>query len=77
MWGGGRVARGEDPADQCTEARGVPTLAQVFEGYMATNHNRAANTVRFHRQNLRVNLSDWLQRPLDRTTRQNVEDRST
>ncbi len=55
----------------------MPTLAQVFEGYMASNHNRAANTVRFHRQNLRVNLSDWLQRPLDRTTRQNVEDRST
>ena len=38
MWGGGRVvARGEDPADQRTEAWGVPTLAQVFEGYMATN----------------------------------------
>ena len=71
----GRVARGEDPADERTEARGVPTLAQAFEGYMAANPNRAANTVRLYRQNLRVNLSDWLKRPLDRITRQDVEDR--
>ena len=71
----GRVARGEDPADERTEARGVPTLAQAFDGYMAANPNRVANTVRLYRQNLRVNLSDWLKRPLDRITRQDVEDR--
>ena len=71
----GRVARGEDPAEERTEARGVPTLAQAFEGYMAANPNRAANTVRLYQQNLRVNLSDWLKRPLDRITRQDVEDR--
>ena len=71
----GRVARGDDPAGERTEARGVPTLAQAFEGYMAANPNRAANTVRLYRQNLRVNLSDWLKRPLDAITRQDVEDR--
>ena len=42
---------------------------------MAASSNRAANSVRFYRKNLRVNLGDWLQRPLDTITRQDVEDR--
>ena len=71
----GRVARGEDPAGERAEARAVPTLAEAFETYMAANPNRAANTVRLYRQNLRVNLGDWLKRPLDSITRQDVEDR--
>ena len=71
----GRVARGEDPAGEPAETRRVPTLAQAFDSYMAANPNRAANTVRLYRQNLRVNLSDWLKRPLDSITRQDVEDR--
>ena len=71
----GRVARGEDPAGERADARGVPTLARAFEVYMAANPNRAVNTVRLYRQNLRVNLSDWLKRPLDAITRQDVEDR--
>ena len=71
----GRVARGDDPAEERTEARSVPTLGQAFEGYMAANPNRAANTVRLYRQNLRVNLSDWVKRPLDAITRQDVEER--
>ena len=71
----GRVARGEDPAGERAEARGVPMLAEAFEVYMAANPNRAADTVRLYRQNLRVNLSDWLKRPLDIITRQDVEDR--
>ena len=71
----GRVARGEDPAGERAETRRVPTLAQAFESHMAANPNRAANTVRLYRQNLRVNLSDWLKRPLDSITRQDVEDR--
>ena len=71
----GRVARGEDPAGERAEARGVPLLADAFEVYMAANPNRAADTVRLYRQNLRVNLSDWLKRPLDTITRQDVEDR--
>ena len=53
----------------------MPRLARAFEDYMAANPNRAANTVRLYRQNLRVNLSDWLKRPLDGITRQDVEDR--
>ena len=71
----GRVARGEDPAGERADARGVPTLARAFEVYMAANPDRAVNTVRLYRQNLRVNLSDWLKRPIDAITRQDVEDR--
>ena len=71
----GRVARGEDPAGERSEARGVPTLAEAFETYMRANPNRAVNTVRLYRQNLRVNLGDWLKRPLDGISRQDVEDR--
>ncbi len=71
----GRVARGEDPAGERADARGVPTLARAFEVYMAANPSRAVNTVRLYEQNLRVNLSDWLKRPLDAITRQDVEDR--
>ena len=71
----GRVARGEDPAGERADARGIPTLALAFEVYMAANPDRAENTVRLYKQNLRVNLSDWLKRPLDAITRQDVEDR--
>ena len=71
----GRVARGEDPASERAEARGVPRLDRAFEDYMAANPNRAANTVRLYRQNLRVNLADWRKRPLDSITRKDVEDR--
>ena len=71
----GRVARGEDPAGERAEARGVPTLADAFETYIDANPNRSDNTVRLYRQNLRVNLGDWLARPLDGISRQDVEDR--
>ena len=71
----GRVARGEDPTGERAEVRGVPTLAEAFETYVKANPNRAANTVRLYRQNLRVNLGDWLKRLLDGITRQDVEDR--
>ena len=71
----GRVARGEDPAGERAEARDTPTLADAFETYLAANPNRAARTVRLYRQNLRVNLGDWLARPLDAISRQDVEDR--
>ena len=60
----GRVAAGDDPAGERAEARAMPTLAKAFENYMAANPNRAASTVRLYRQNLRVNLADWLKRPL-------------
>ena len=71
----GRVAAGDDPAEERAEARSMPTLAEAFDKYMAANPNRAANTVRLYHQNLRVNLGDWLKRPLNTITRQDVEDR--
>ena len=71
----GRVAAGGDPAGDRAEARGIPTLADAFDGYIAANPNRAASTERLYRQNLRVNLSDWLARPLGAITRQDVEAR--
>ena len=52
----GRVAAGDDPAGERAEARVMLTLAEAFDKYMAANPNRAANTVRLYRQNLRVNL---------------------
>ena len=71
----GQVARGEDPAGERAEARGVPTLAEAFETYIKANPNRAARTVKLYRQVLRGKLGDWTRRPLDAITRQDVEDR--
>ena len=71
----GQVARGEDPAGERAEARGVPTLAEAFETYIKANPNRAARTVKLYRQILRGKLGDWTWRPLDAITRQDVEDR--
>ena len=71
----GRVAAGEDPAAQRAEARGLPTLREAFEDYMKVNPNRSANTNKVYRQNLRVNLSDWVNRPLNAITRRDVEAR--
>ena len=59
----GSVAAGGDPAAERAKARGLPTLAEAFEEYLAANPNRAVNTVNLYRQNLRVNLSDWVNRP--------------
>ena len=69
----GRVAAGEDPAAERAKARGLPTLTEAFEEYLAANPNRAPNTVNLYRQNLRVNLSDWVNRPLNAITRREVE----
>ena len=71
----GRVAAGEDPAAQRAEARGLPTLGEAFEDYMKVNPNRSANTDKVYRQNLRVNLSDWVNRPLNAISRRDVEAR--
>ncbi|MDE0694436.1 MAG: tyrosine-type recombinase/integrase, partial [Boseongicola sp.] len=71
----GQVARGEDPAGERAEARGVPTLAEAFETYIKANPNRGDRTVRLYRQILRGKLGDWMRRPLDAITRQDVEDR--
>ena len=71
----GQVARGEDPAGERAEARGVPTLAEAFETCIKTSPNRAANTVELYRQILRSKLGDWMRRLLDAIARQDVEDR--
>ena len=71
----GRVAAGEDPATERAKARGLPTLDEAFKEYLAANPSRALNTVNLYRQNLRVNLSDWVNRPLNTITRKEVEAR--
>ena len=40
----GKVAGGDDPAGDRAEARGMPTLGDVFELYMAANPNRSKRT---------------------------------
>ena len=42
---------------------------------MKVNPNRSANTNKIYRQNLRVNLSDWVNRPLNAISRRDVEAR--
>ena len=71
----GRVAGGEDPATERAGARGMPTLEEAFEDYMAANPNRKRTTVERYRQNMRVNLPDWRARPLAAITRRDIEGR--
>ena len=68
----GRVAGGDDPASERTEARGMPTLGEAFEDYMAANPNRKARTVERYHQNMRINLHGWRNRPLDAITRRDI-----
>ena len=53
----------------------MPTLGDAFEEYLESNPNRAERTVNLYRQNLRVNLSDWINRPLSAISRRDVERR--
>ena len=71
----GRVAAGDDPAGERARARGLPTLQEAFEDYLEANPSRAPVTVYIYRQNLRVNLSDWANRPVDAIFRKDVEAR--
>ncbi len=71
----GRVAGGDDPATERAVARGMPTLEEAFEDYIAANPNRKAVTEQRYRQNMRVNLNDWRTRPLDAITRKDIEAR--
>ena len=71
----GRVAAGEDPAVERAKARGLPTLGEAFEEYIEANPNRTQRTVYLYRQNLRVNLSDCVNRPLNAISRRDVEAR--
>ena len=71
----GRVARGEDPAEERSEARGMPTLEQAFEDYMKTGAKRQATTEVLYRSHMRRCFGDWLARPLDGISRRDVEAR--
>ena len=71
----GRVARGEDPAQERAESRGVPTLREAFEEYLTANPNRKSSTEALYQSQMGYCLGDWLARPLDTITRRDVEAR--
>ena len=71
----GRVAAGNDPARERAESRGLPTLAEAFEEFISVNPNRSKYTDKVYRRNLRLNLSDWANRPLNAISRRDVEKR--
>ena len=71
----GKVAGGDDPAEDRAEARGMPTLGDVFEQYMAANPNRSKRTNELYRYEANRYLGDWLPRPLDAISRADVEAR--
>ncbi len=71
----GRVARGEDPAGERSEARGMPTLGQAFEEYMKTGAKRRPTTEALYRSHMRRCFGDWSKRPLDGISRRDVEAR--
>ena len=50
-------------------------MGEAFEEYLSANPNRAESTDNRYRQNLRVNLSDRVNRPLNAITRRDVEAR--
>ena len=71
----GNVAGGGDPANERAEARGMPTLGQAFDEFMAANPNRAPTTDKGYRDFVGRYLGDWLGRPLDAIARRDVEAR--
>ena len=71
----GKVASGNDPAEERAEARAMPTLGDAFEDYMAANPNRSKRTDELYRYEAKRYLGDWLSRPLDAIARRDVEAR--
>ena len=71
----GRVARGQDPAQERADSRGMPTLREAFAEYLTANPNRKASTEALYQSQMRYCLGDWLARPLDTITRRDVEAR--
>jgi len=71
----GRIANGDDPAAERAAARGIPTIGDAFEDYMAANPNRSPRTNELYRYEAKRYLGDWLTRPLDAITRRDVEAR--
>ena len=71
----GKVADGDDPAENRAEARAMPTLGDAFEDYMTANPNRSRRTNELYRYEAKRYLGDWLSRPLDAIARRDVETR--
>ncbi|MDE0031808.1 MAG: integrase family protein [Deltaproteobacteria bacterium] len=71
----GRVAAGDDPAEERAEARSVPTLGEACKDYMESGNGRAASTERGYHRYAALYLGDWLSRPLDAINRREVENR--
>ena len=71
----GRVARGEEPAQERADRRGMPTLREAFAEYLTANPNRKRSTEALYRSQMRYCLGDWQARPLDTITRRDVEAR--
>ena len=71
----GRVAAGDDPAEERAGARAMATLGDAFEEYMKANPNRSESTNQLYRFEAQRYLGDWLSRPLDSITRRDVESR--
>ena len=71
----GKVASGEDPAEERSQAQGMPTLADALKDYLGANPNRSENTNKLYRYEAERYLGDWLSRPLDSITRREVEAR--
>ena len=71
----GKVARGDDPAQERAEACGMPALGDVFEQFMAANPDRSERTNVLYRYQANRYLGDWLPRPLDAISRADVEAR--
>ena len=59
----GKVASGDDPAEERAEARAMPTLGDAFEDYMAANPNRSKRTDELYRYEAKRYLGDWLSPP--------------
>ena len=71
----GKVADGDNPAEERAEARRMPTLGDTFEEYMTANPNRSKRTNELYRYEAKRYLGDWLSRPLDAIARKDVETR--
>ena len=71
----GKVATGEDPAEERARGRRIPSLKTAFEDYMKANPKRKPSTNERYRHHIERTLADWLARPLDTITRGDVEER--
>ena len=70
----GKVAGGDDPADERARARAMSTLEQAFADYIKANPKLAPATVEFYHTDFRLRLDGLRARPLDKIERRDVEE---